>query len=84
MKPLLLHRTRGVYGPFFGKHAYIAKLSKSLGNFIGISDKNLIKDPEFDTPDDGNPWETLGGWTIAGGVAHNDGAIGTLSQVIGI
>jgi len=35
MKPLLMHRTKGITGPRFAKHASIPGLSKSVGNSIG-------------------------------------------------
>jgi len=79
-RPLLMMRTRGLSGPFASNHAGIGGKSTSAGNFIGSSSRNLVDDPEFDTPDDDIPWITTG-WTIANGVATCGGAAGaTLSQ----
>jgi hypothetical protein len=45
---------------------------------------NIISDPGFDTPDDDDPWVTLSGWSIISEMAHNDGAVGTMTQTITI
>ncbi len=33
MKPLLMMRTRGIYGPVAGKHKSVPRKSKSVGHF---------------------------------------------------
>ena len=46
------------------------------GLFSGV---NLIQNPDFD---DATIWVLSGGWSIATGVAHNDGAVGNLTQTV--
>jgi len=59
----------------------IIKRSIVIKDVIDVPDsvgRNPVSDPGFET---GDPWDRTGGWTVANGVAHNTGAIGTLSQV---
>jgi len=56
-------------------------IGKTLVNpFEGQKD-NLVDNGEFE---DDSIWVIGGGWTISAGVAHNDGTIGNLTQVIDI
>ena len=76
-------RMRGLSGPRVAKHAKSRSTkSKSAGNFIGVSDRSLIDNGDFENGDDG--WSVGTGWTIAGGVASCDGSAGSvLTQTVG-
>lgn len=54
MKPLLLHRTNGITGAFYAKHAHSNKLTKSTGvsHQLGIRLPVWSTLPDVDVPQD--------------------------------
>lgn len=89
-RPLLMMRTRGLTGPFFGRHVgnrASHPLAHSAGNFISIEDDEpfgpeLIVNGSFAADTD---WIKNDGWTIAGGVAVGvPGFTSTLEQDAGL
>ena len=73
-RPLLMMRTRGLTGPFFGRHVgnrASHPLAHSAGNFYSVPivdplGPELVTNGTFDTD---TTWTKQANWSIAGGVA---------------
>ena len=76
-------RTRGLTGPFFGRHVgnrASHPLAHSAGNFISIEDDGPDLGPELVVNGDfssGIAWTPGANWSIGGGVASCDGLTAT-------